>query len=124
MWPASLASGADEERCSRSSVRPDPHQRVNIGWTITEGEEVVQRTAHGATDGWLGARAVSRGAGPAGRIADFIVYLLSDRSNVVTGSIIDWDQIVIDGRLVGRAIDPCMNRRAIREFGVETFRLA
>ncbi|MEC7364371.1 MAG: short-chain dehydrogenase, partial [Actinomycetota bacterium] len=26
-----------------------------------------------------------------------IVYLLSDRSGVVTGSIIDWDQIVIGG---------------------------
>lgn len=26
---------------------------VNIGWTITDGEEVVQRTAHGAEDGWL-----------------------------------------------------------------------
>jgi len=30
-------------------------------------------------------------------IADFIVFLMSDRSGVVTGSIIDWDQIVIGG---------------------------
>jgi NAD(P)-dependent dehydrogenase (short-subunit alcohol dehydrogenase family) len=28
-------------------------------------------------------------------IADFVVLLLSDRSGVVTGSIIDWDQIVV-----------------------------
>jgi NAD(P)-dependent dehydrogenase (short-subunit alcohol dehydrogenase family) len=30
-------------------------------------------------------------------IADFIVFLLSDRSGVVTGSVIDWDQTVIGG---------------------------
>jgi NAD(P)-dependent dehydrogenase (short-subunit alcohol dehydrogenase family) len=27
-------------------------------------------------------------------IADFVVFLLSDRSGVVTGSVIDWDQNV------------------------------
>jgi NAD(P)-dependent dehydrogenase (short-subunit alcohol dehydrogenase family) len=27
-------------------------------------------------------------------IADFVVFLLSDRSGVVTGSVIDWDQKV------------------------------
>ena len=30
-------------------------------------------------------------------IADFVVFLLSDRSGVVTGSVIDWDQNVIGG---------------------------
>lgn len=25
---------------------------LNIGWTITEGEDAIQRKAHGATDGW------------------------------------------------------------------------
>ena len=30
----------------------------------------------------------------AGEIADFVVFLLSDRSGVVTGSVIDWDQKV------------------------------
>ena len=73
---------------------------VNIGWTITEGEEVVQRTAHGATDGWLEEASASQPMGKLGQpdeIADFIVYLLSNRSGVVTGSIIDWDQIVIGG---------------------------
>jgi len=28
---------------------------------------------------------------------DFVVFLLSDRSGVVTGSIIDWDQAVVGG---------------------------
>jgi NAD(P)-dependent dehydrogenase (short-subunit alcohol dehydrogenase family) len=35
--------------------------------------------------------------GQPGEIADFAVFLLSDRSGVVTGSIIDWDQTVIGG---------------------------
>jgi len=73
---------------------------VNIGWTITDGEEVVQRTAHGATDGWLEEASAKLPMGKLGQpdeIADFIVYLLSDRSGVVTGSVIDWDQIVIGG---------------------------
>ena len=33
--------------------------------------------------------------GQVDEIADFVVFLLSDRSGVVTGSIIDWDQVVI-----------------------------
>lgn len=73
---------------------------LNMGWTITEGEDVVQRVAHGAEDGWLeeaSARLPMGKLGQPDEIADFVVYLLSDRSGVVTGSIIDWDQIVIGG---------------------------
>lgn len=73
---------------------------VNIGWTLTEGEDVLQRTVHGATDGWVERAGASLPMGRLGRpdeIADFIVYLMSDQSGVVTGSIIDWDQVVIGG---------------------------
>jgi NAD(P)-dependent dehydrogenase (short-subunit alcohol dehydrogenase family) len=37
---------------------------------------------------------MGRLADPA-EIADFVAFLLSDRSGVVTGSIIDWDLTVI-----------------------------
>lgn len=73
---------------------------LNIGWTATEGEDVVQRAAHGATDGW--SEQAGKGL-PMGRlgdpdeIAEMIVFLLSDRSGVVTGSVIDWDQNVLGG---------------------------
>lgn len=73
---------------------------LNMGWTITDGEDVIQRTAHGATDGWLeeaSARLPMGKLGQPDEIADFVVYLLSERSGVVTGSIIDWDQIVVGG---------------------------
>ena len=33
--------------------------------------------------------------GQVDEIADMVVFLLCDRSGVVTGSVIDWDQIVI-----------------------------
>jgi len=71
---------------------------LNIGWTQTEGEDDIQRRFHGADDGWLAEAAQKLPMGKLGQvdeIADFVVFLLSDRSGVVTGSVIDWDQVVI-----------------------------
>jgi NAD(P)-dependent dehydrogenase (short-subunit alcohol dehydrogenase family) len=71
---------------------------LNIGWTDTEGEDVIQRSAHGAADGWREQAGASLPMGRLGQpdeIADMVVFLLSDRSGVVTGSVIDWDQNVI-----------------------------
>jgi NAD(P)-dependent dehydrogenase (short-subunit alcohol dehydrogenase family) len=68
---------------------------VNIGWTETEGEDATQRRFHGAQDGWLQEAAALLPMGKLGQvdeIADFVVFLLSGRSGVVTGSVIDWDQ--------------------------------
>lgn len=68
---------------------------VNIGWTETEGEDATQRRFHGAEDGWLQEAAAGQPMGKLGQvdeIADFVVFLLSERSGVVTGSVIDWDQ--------------------------------
>jgi NAD(P)-dependent dehydrogenase (short-subunit alcohol dehydrogenase family) len=70
---------------------------VNIGWTETEGEDAVQRRFHGADDDWLEKAAAGlpmRKLGQVDEIADFLVFLLSDRSGVVTGSVLDWDQVV------------------------------
>lgn len=68
---------------------------LNIGWTATPGEAVTQRTFHGAADNWLEQASASQPMGKLGQpdeIADAVVFLLSDRSGVVTGSLIDWDQ--------------------------------
>jgi NAD(P)-dependent dehydrogenase (short-subunit alcohol dehydrogenase family) len=70
---------------------------VNIGWTDTEGEDETQRRFHGAQDGWqerAGAGLPMGRLGAPDEIADLVVFLLSDRSGVVTGSVIDWDQTV------------------------------
>lgn len=75
--------------------------RINglaIGWTETEGEAEIQRRFHDADDDWAAQAAAQL---PMGRlnqpseIADLVVFLLSSRSGVVTGSVIDWDQQVM-----------------------------
>ncbi|MFE2136687.1 SDR family oxidoreductase [Streptomyces sp. NPDC059466] len=73
---------------------------LNIGWTDTEGEEEIQRAFHGAGDDWREEAASRLPMGRLGQvdeIADFVVLLLSDRSGVVTGSVVDWDQTVLGG---------------------------
>jgi NAD(P)-dependent dehydrogenase (short-subunit alcohol dehydrogenase family) len=73
---------------------------LNIGWTDTEGEDATQRRFHGAGDDWRAEAGASLPMGKLGQvdeIADFVVFLLSDRSGVVTGSVIDWDQNVLGG---------------------------
>ena len=73
---------------------------LDIGWTDTEGEDVIQRRFHDAGDDWRERAARELPMGRLARvdeIADFVVFLLSSRSGVVTGSVIDWDQHVVGG---------------------------
>jgi NAD(P)-dependent dehydrogenase (short-subunit alcohol dehydrogenase family) len=73
---------------------------LNIGWTDTEGEDATQRRFHGAGDDWRAKAGATLPMGKLGQvdeIADFVVFLLSDRSGVVTGSVIDWDQNLLGG---------------------------
>jgi NAD(P)-dependent dehydrogenase (short-subunit alcohol dehydrogenase family) len=73
---------------------------LNIGWTATEGEDATQRAFHDAGDDWRERAAERLPMGRLGQpdeIADFVVLLLSERSGVVTGSVIDWDQNVLGG---------------------------
>ncbi|HET6699318.1 MAG TPA: SDR family oxidoreductase [Nocardioidaceae bacterium] len=73
---------------------------LDIGWTDTEGEDAIQRRFHGAGDDWRQRAAEKLPMGKLGQveeIADFVVFLLSPRSGVVTGSVIDWDQNVFGG---------------------------
>src|SRR4051794_31780382 len=74
---------------------------LDIGQTDTEGEDAIQREFHDADDGWLERASAEKPMGKLGQvdeIADFVVFLLSDRSGVVTGSVIDWDQQVLGAR--------------------------
>jgi NAD(P)-dependent dehydrogenase (short-subunit alcohol dehydrogenase family) len=73
---------------------------LNIGWTESEGESQTQQQFHDADEGWAAAAAKKVPMGKLGQpdeIAEIVVLLLSPRSGVVTGSVIDWDQIVIGG---------------------------
>ena len=73
---------------------------LDIGWTLTEGEDTTQRTFHGAGDDWVEKANASVPMGKLGQvdeIADAVVFLISERSGVVTGSVLDWDQQVLGG---------------------------
>ena len=73
---------------------------LDIGWTATDGEAETQKKFHGAGEDWLEKANASVPMGKLGQvdeIAEFVVFLLSDRSGVVTGSVIDWDQNVYGG---------------------------
>jgi NAD(P)-dependent dehydrogenase (short-subunit alcohol dehydrogenase family) len=98
-YAASKAALATLTRNAGYSLQPDRIRvnGLNIGWTATEGEHVVQ-TGEGEPDDWLAA---ADAAAPLGRllrpdedIAPAVTYLLSDAAKMVTGSVIDFDQTV------------------------------
>lgn len=70
---------------------------INMGWTLTPQEDLVQK-AMGKGDKWL---AEAEAQQPFGRllrpydIASLVGYLLSDQAEMMTGSVIDFNQNVI-----------------------------
>jgi len=70
---------------------------LNIGWVDTPGEHVTLKRFHNMPDDWLETAEKSR---PWGRlmkpdeVARAVAYLASDESGLMTGSIIDFDQVV------------------------------
>ena len=68
---------------------------LNIGWMATEGEDRIQREAHGAAPGWLEAAAAKQ---PTGRLLDpaevarAVAFLSTDESGMMTGATISFDQ--------------------------------
>lgn len=77
---------------------------LNIGWMNTPGEHDIQKKYHDAPDDWLEQAVQAR---PFGRLIDpnevarMIAFLSSDESGLMTGSNIDFDQMVL-----GCANDP------------------
>ena len=71
---------------------------LNIGWADTPNEHKVQIETMGAGEDWLLAAEASQPFGQLIKpqeVADFVVFLLSARSGVMTGSVIDYDQMVM-----------------------------
>jgi NAD(P)-dependent dehydrogenase (short-subunit alcohol dehydrogenase family) len=71
---------------------------LNLGWMDSPAEHAVQKKFHAADDDWLQKAEKEQ---PFGRlikpaeVAEFVAFLLSERSGLMTGSIIDYDQNVI-----------------------------
>ncbi|TPM06485.1 SDR family oxidoreductase [Mesorhizobium sp. B2-3-11] len=71
---------------------------INVGWTDTPAERIMQAETLGNSPGWLDA---ANAAQPFGRllkpddIANLAVFLLSDAAGPMTGAVIDQEQSVI-----------------------------
>ncbi|HUY35107.1 MAG TPA: SDR family oxidoreductase [Pirellulales bacterium] len=71
---------------------------LNLGWMDTPGEDAIQKRFHDAAPDWL---KTAEQAQPFGRlvkpqeVAQVVAFLLSQRSGLMTGSIIDFDQNVV-----------------------------
>ena len=71
---------------------------LNIGWMDTPGEDAIQKQFHAADDRWLEKAEAEQ---PFGRlvkpaeVARVVAFLLSERSGLMTGSIIDFDQSIM-----------------------------
>jgi len=71
---------------------------LNVGWMDSPGEDAVQKRFHGAGDDWLEKAEKSQ---PFGRlvkpaeVAEVVAFLLSDKSGLMAGSLIDFDQNVM-----------------------------
>ena len=67
------------------------------GWMDTEGEDLVQKKWHGASDDWLAKAEAGQPMGqlvkPA-QLARLISYMASPQSGVMTGSLVDYDQSI------------------------------
>ena len=71
---------------------------LNIGWTNTPREHIVQTEVHGRPENWL--EIASRGQ-PFGRlveadeVARALAFLCSEESGPMTGAVIDFDQTIV-----------------------------
>lgn len=70
---------------------------ILTGWMDTPGENSTQKTFHNVNDNWLAAAEASQPMGQLvkpDQLASLIAYLMSPESGVITGSMIDYDQVV------------------------------
>lgn len=71
---------------------------LNMGWTATPGEHVVQMRWHDRSEDWLAEVDREQPFGRllrAGDVARAIAFLASDESALMTGAVVDFDQTVI-----------------------------
>jgi NAD(P)-dependent dehydrogenase (short-subunit alcohol dehydrogenase family) len=71
---------------------------LNLGWTVTPSEHLVQTRVHGRPENWVELEGARQ---PMGRLltaedaARAICFLASEESALMTGTIVDFDQRVV-----------------------------
>ncbi|WOI55239.1 SDR family oxidoreductase [Palleronia sp. LCG004] len=98
-YAASKAALANVTRNAASTLAPDRIRvnGINIGWMDTPGEDAVQRKFHGGGDDWLARAEASRPMGTLVKpdhVAALAAYMLSAEAGVMTGALVDFDQLV------------------------------
>lgn len=102
LTPYSASKGA-LATLTKNAAHSLAHDRIrvnglNIGWVDTPGEHATLKKFHGVADNWLEEAEKTR---PFGRlmkpdeVARAVCYLASGESGLMTGAIIDFDQVVI-----------------------------
>ncbi|HET6881387.1 MAG TPA: SDR family oxidoreductase [Pirellulales bacterium] len=102
LTPYSASKGALATLTRNVAHAMRPHRirvnGLNLGWMDTPGEDAIQKKFHAASDDWLNKAEHTQ---PFGRlvkpaeVAEFAAFLLSDRSGLMTGSLIDYDQNIV-----------------------------
>lgn len=98
-YSASKAALANITRNAAQALRHDRIRcnAVACGWMDTPGEDATQKRFHGAGDDWLARAEADQPFGQLIKpedVAPLVTYLLSKRSGVMTGAVIDCDQNV------------------------------
>ena len=102
LGPYSVSKGALMTMTRNAAVGFARHRvrvnQLNVGWTLTEGEERVKREEEGLGPDWLAdavnTRPFRRLLSPLD-IAHAAAYFASDDSAVITGSVLDLEQFAI-----------------------------
>ena len=103
LGPYSVSKGALMTMTKNAAMAFGRHRirvnQLNVGWTLTEGEEAVQR-ADGKGPDWYQEACATR---PFGRlllpadIAHAAAYFASDDSAVISGAVVDLEQFPLGG---------------------------
>ena len=91
-WKSPVPDEIDVDTQVSSLIKVKGFRNV-IHWTVTDYDEPRLIALSGTGRGGVNIDLAMK----VDEIADMVVFLLSSRSGVVTGSVIDWDQAVVGG---------------------------
>jgi NAD(P)-dependent dehydrogenase (short-subunit alcohol dehydrogenase family) len=102
LGPYSVSKGGLMTLTRNAAQTLSPHRirinQLNVGWTLTEGEDRVKREEEGQPDTWVEdagkTRAFGRILSPQD-IAQAAAFFASDDSALITGSVLDVEQFAI-----------------------------